>query len=86
MNRVIEWLLTVIRDPILIAVVLFCALIIWLLWKLFGKQHEFLKERIDELRKESESLRKQRDECREELKFTSERLERFINGPGDGDI
>lgn len=66
MNKLLEKLLEVISDPVLIVVITGFALTIAILWRIFGKQHEFIKERIELLRQENGDLRNQLKEFKEE--------------------
>jgi chromosome segregation ATPase len=54
------------RDPVLIAVVVSFGLTLFVVWKLFDKQYEFVKARLDMLLKENEDLRKQIELFRQE--------------------
>ena len=66
MDKLLEKLLGVINDPVLITVIVGFALTITILWRIFGKQHEFIKERIELLRQENNDLRNQLKEFKEE--------------------
>ncbi len=53
MDKLLGKLFEVISDPVLIVVIIGFALTIAILWRIFGKQHDFIKERIELLRQES---------------------------------
>jgi len=66
MDILLEKLIEFINDPVLITVIVGFVLTIIILWRIFGKQHEFIKERIELLRQENNDLRIQLKEFKEE--------------------
>src|SRR5215217_6705573 len=66
METILQRLLDAIGDPVVVIVVLVSLATVWMVWRLFGKQHEFIRERIDLLRQENDDLRRQMDEFRKE--------------------
>jgi len=66
MADLIGKLLSIISDPVVITVIVSFGITITVLWKLFEKQHEFIRERVELLRQENEDLRRQIQIFREE--------------------
>lgn len=59
MPELISRLLNIISDPVIVIVIISFGITITVLWKLFEKQHEFIRERVELLRQENEDLRRQ---------------------------
>ena len=59
-------ILSLISDPTVVVILLCFALTLVLIWKLFGKQYEFVKDRLEMLSKENENLRTQIETFRQE--------------------
>jgi hypothetical protein len=59
MPELISRLLNIISDPVVVIVIVSFGITITVLWKLFEKQHEFIRERVELLRQENEDLRHQ---------------------------
>ncbi|MBI4469735.1 MAG: hypothetical protein HY650_10485 [Acidobacteria bacterium] len=81
MDTLLEKLLEVIGDPVIIAVVLAFGITIGVLWRLFTKQHEFIRERVELLRQENQDLRKQVEQLRtenERLKNLSSQIQAVV--------
>ena len=66
MEALINKMLESISDPVLIVVIIGFSITIVMLWRIFEKQHDFFKERVDLLRQENEDLRIQLKEFKEE--------------------
>ena len=66
MEALIKKMLESISDPVLIVVIIGFSITIVMLWRIFEKQHDFFKERVDLLRQENEDLRIQLKEFKEE--------------------
>jgi len=66
MTGLIERLLNAISNPVIVTIIISFILTLIVLWKLFEKQHDFIKERVELLRQENEDLRKQIQIFREE--------------------
>lgn len=66
MADLIGKLLNIISDPVVVTVVVSFGITITVLWKLFEKQHDFIRERVELLRQENEDLRRQVQIFREE--------------------
>ena len=75
MDTLIEKLVSVISDPLLITIILGFALTIGALWKVFGKQNDFIKERVDLLKEENRGLRARVSEFKEE----NDRLRQIVS-------
>jgi len=81
MDTFIEKLLTVVGDPVIIAIILAFGITIGVLWRLFTKQHEFIRERLDLLRQENQDLRQHIEALRtenERLKSLSGQIQAVV--------
>src|SRR5580765_8602869 len=59
MIELLKRLLDIIANPVLVAVIVSFVMTVLILWRLFEKQHDFIKERVELLRQENEDLRRQ---------------------------
>ena len=59
MDKLLLKLLDFVSDPTVVLIVVLFTITIAVIWKLFSKQHEFIRERLDLLQKENEELRQQ---------------------------
>src|SRR5712664_4878476 len=81
-------LLDKIKDPVLVAILISFLLVVFILWRLFGKQHEFIQERVEILRRENEDLqrfvrdrveilRQENDDLRKQIQIFRDENERL---------
>jgi hypothetical protein len=81
MDVLLKKLLEIVSDPIIIAIILAFGITIGILWRLFAKQHEFIRERVDLLRQENQDLRRHIEELRtenERLKSLSGQIQAVV--------
>jgi hypothetical protein len=82
MDKLFEKIFSIIGDPTIIAIISAFAITIIILWRIFDKQHQFIKERLDLMRQENADLRKQLSSFKEEnekLKNVTNSLKIFSN-------
>lgn len=81
MDTLLEKLFSVVSDPVVIAVIIAFGITIGVLWRLFTKQHDFIRERLELLRQENQDLRTHIDELRtenERLKSLSGQIQAIV--------